>query len=680
MKISFSLAACAALVSFTATPLLAQQSAPALVSGIDLSAMDATVRIQDDFYGFTNGNWMKKTVIPEDKSSWGVFYELRDNALTQVRSLIEAATKNPGKPDSEARKIADMYASFMDEKTRNALGFKPLQADLARVAAIKDKKDLPALFAYLNRTGVETPFALSVYQDAKRTDTYAVYVSQSGLGLPDRDYYLKDDDAKLKDARAKYLKHIERMLAMSGDKSAASHAADILDLETSLAQVQWTRVESRNAVKSYNSVEISKLNALAPGFDWPAYLNAAGLAGKSEFLIVRQPSYFTGMAEVVAGTPLEIWRSYFQWRVLESYAAYLSSAAVNERFAFTGTTLRGVPKNELPWQLAVRVTDNALGEAVGKLYVEQYFPPENKARMLALVNNLLVAFREGIETLDWMGADTKKEAQAKLATFKPYIGYPDKWRDYSALKTKRDDLVGNVRAARSFAYQRAIEKLGKPVDRDEWSMTPQTVNASYSPLRNSITFPAAILQPPFFNVKADDAVNYGAIGAVIGHEISHGFDDQGSQYDGSGTLRDWWTKEDRANFSARAANLVRQYGAYSPVANYKVNGELTLGENIGDNSGLAISFKAYQKSLQGAPAPVIDNFTGEQRFYLGFGQVWRGKQRDDAAIVQIKTDPHTPAQFRASGTVLNQPGFYSAFGIKQGDQMYLAPEQRVIMW
>jgi predicted metalloendopeptidase len=342
--------------------------------------------------------------------------------------------------------------------------------------------------------------------------------------------------------------------------------------------------------------------------------------------------------------------------------------------------LRDIPTSEPQWQLAVRATDSAMGEAIGKLYAAKYFPPENKERMLVLVNNLLAAFRDSIDTLDWMGPETKKQAQAKLATFKPYIAYPDKWRDYSALQTKKDDLVGNVHRAHSFAFQRGINKLGTPVDRDEWSMTPQTVNASYSPVRNSITFPAAILQPPFFDPKADDAVNYGGIGAVIGHEISHGFDDQGSKYDEAGNLRDWWTKEDRANFSAKTAVLVKQYSALSPLKGYNVNGELTLGENIGDNSGLAIAYKAYQKSLGGKAAPVMDGFTGEQRFYMGWGQVWRNKYRDAALMVQLKTDPHTPGQLRPNGAVVNQPGFYSAFDVKPGDKLYLPPEQRVIMW
>ena len=670
-----------ALVLAFAAPLQAQQTAAStLQSGIDVQALSPTIRIQDDFYRHVNGTWSDKTEIPADKSRWGAFDELREASLVQVRAIIEGAAKNPGAAGSEARKIGDLYASFTDQKTRDALGLKPVRAELAKIAGVKNKQQLAAMFAYFNRSGVDAPFGVGIYQDAKDTNRYAVYASQSGLGMPDRDYYLKDDDAKLKAVRAKYVKHVETMLAMSGDKNAALHAQAILDLETQIAKAQWTKVETRNAVKSYNRIDIEQMAKLAPGFDWSALFKEAGVAGKTDFVIVRQPSYFTGFAALFESVPLETWKQYFSWQVLAAYAPYLDTASVNERFAFSGTAVRGVPQNEPQWQLAVRTTDAALSDAVAKLYVAQHFPPENKARMLTLVNNLLLSFREGIDTLDWMGPATKKEAQAKLATFKPYIGYPDKWRDYSKLEIKRDDLVGNIRRSRSVAYQRVVDRLGKPVDRDEWSMSPQTVNASYSPLRNAITFPAAILQPPFFNAKADDAVNYGAIGAVIGHEISHGFDDQGSQYDGQGNLRDWWTKEDRSGFAAKSAQLVKQYGAYSPVPGYFVNGELTLGENIGDNSGLAIAYKAYQSSLGGKPSSVIDGYTGEQRFYLGFGQVWRGKMREQAAIVQIKTDPHTPSQFRGNGTVLNQPGFYKAFDIKETDKMYLPPAQRVIMW
>jgi predicted metalloendopeptidase len=676
-------AACCAVVLFSASPLLyAQQAANAteLVSGIDPKSLDTKILPKDDFYGYVNGIWEKNTQIPADKSRWGTYDELRETAQGQLRAMIDATLKNPGKVDSDSHKIADLYTSFMDEKARNAAGFRPLAADFAKVAAIKDKKDLPALFAWMQRSGIRTAFAAGVTADAQDPLNNTVSISQGSLGLPDRDYYLKDDDAKLKAVRVKYQKHIETMLAMSGDKSAASHAADILDIEISLAEAQWTRVQMRDPVKSYNRVEFEKFAALAPAFDWNAYFKAAGFAPIEKSAVVRQPSYLTGFSETIANMPLEAWKSYFNWCIIESYASYLGSAAVKERFAFEGTVVRGVPQNEPQWQLALRYVDVAMGLAVGKLYVETYLPPETKPRAMAMFNNFVAAFRDGIDKLDWMGPETKKEAQAKLAGLRPFIAYPDKWRDYSTLKTKKDDLIANVRAARAFAHQRNMDKLGKPVDRDEWWMMPQTVNASYSPVANAITIPAAILQPPFFNVKAEDAVNYGLLGITFGHEISHAFDDSGSQYDATGRLRNWWTEQDRAAFKTRAAGLVKQYSAYSPVPGYFINGELTLGENIGDNSGLSIDMKAYHYSLGGKPSPVLDGLTGEQRLYIGFAMKWRGKMRPEAALAQIKSDPHSPGEFRAKGTVMNQPGFYEAFGIKPGDPMYLPPEQRVIMW
>jgi len=676
VKRSLISAACCAMLVLSAPSLHAQQ----LVSGIDLKTLDTAVRPQDDFYAYVNGIWTRNTEIPADKSTWGTYIELREIAQGQLRSVIESAVKKPGKAGSETHKIADLYTSFLNEKARNAAGFKPLHAELARVAAIKDKQELPALFAYLQGNGIQTPFAAGVAPDAQNPELYAVSINQSGLGLPDRDYYLKDDDAKLSGVRAKYQQHIATMLAMSGDQDAAAHAAQILDIETRLAGVQWTRVQMRDPVKSYNRVAFDQFAALAPGFDWQVYFAAAGLAPKASSAVVRQPGFLTGMSGLVASVPLDAWKSYFNWRIIESYAAYLDSAAVKERFAFEGTVLRGVPQSEPQWQLALRFTDGALSDAVGKRYVQTWLPPETKPRVMAMFNNFVASFKDGIDKLDWMSPETKKEAQAKLAALKPKIAYPDKWRDYSSMKTSPTDLIANVRAARVWSRQNNLEKLGQPVDRDEWWMTPQTVNASYSPLLNSITIPAAILQPPFFNVKAEDAVNYGFLGITFGHEISHAFDDSGSQYDAHGRLRNWWTAEDRAAFKARAAGLVKQYGAYSPVPGYYINGELTLGENIGDNSGLSITYNAYQRSLGGKPSPVIDGLTGEQRLYIGFAQKWRAKLRPEAAIAQIKSDPHSPGEFRAKGTVMNQPGFYEAFGIKPGDPMYLPPEQRVIMW
>jgi putative endopeptidase len=662
------------------TPAAAPTSASGghIDSGIDMHNFDAAVRAQDDFYRHVNGTWLKKTEIPADKIGWGAFYEIRESIQPQLRALIEEAAKN-GK-DAEAKQIGDLFASFMDEGKLETLGLKPLDAELAKIAALKDKKQIPAVIAHFNRIGVNAPYDIAVHQDAKDATRYVVDLVQNGLGLPDRDYYLKDDDAKLKEARAKYQAHIEKMLAMAGDKHAAASAGAIVALETELAKVQWTKVENRDPVKTYNPTQIAKLAAMAPGYDWKSYLSTAGIDGKVDYVVVSQPSYLTGFAAVLKKTSLDTWKTYFRWHLLSDYASYLPKSYDQEHFAFYSTALRGVPQQQPRWKRAVGLVENAIGEGLGKLYVAKYFPPEYKARMETLVGNLLAAYRQSVDTLDWMSPATKKEAQLKLSTFTPKIGYPNKWRDYSSMSVVRDDLAGNVMRANSFEYQRNINKLGKPIDREEWGMTPQTVNAYYNPELNEIVFPAAILQPPFFDAKADDAANYGGIGAVIGHEISHGFDDQGSQYDEKGNLRDWWTKEDHEKFAAKTKRLVEQYSAFSPVAGYHVNGELTLGENIADNSGLAIAYKAYKLSLGGKEAPVIDGFTGDQRLYMGWAQVWRGKLRENEAIVRIKTDPHSPPEFRGNGTLRNQPAFYGAFGVKEGDKMYLSPEQRVSIW
>jgi putative endopeptidase len=488
------------------------------------------------------------------------------------------------------------------------------------------------------------------------------------------------DDPKLKAIRDKYLVHVESMLRMAGDKDAHRSAAQILNLETAIAEKQWTRIESRDPIKTYNKVAFADLSRLMPGFDWTTYIEDSRLGGRTDYAIVSQPTYLTALGKLIADTPIEAWRNYFKWRVLSEAAPYLSKAFVDERFSFTGTVLRDIPENEPRWKRGVGLLDDCMGEALGKLYVRKYFPPEYKARMLALVNNLLEAYALDIDRLDWMSPETKKGAREKLAKLSKKIGYPDRWRDYTSLAISRDDLWGNVIRAAEFEYRRNIDKLGKPIDRSEWLMTPQTVNAYYNPVMNEIVFPAAILQPPFFDARADDAVNYGAIGAVIGHEMSHGFDNRGSQYDADGNLRDWFTPEDHAKFAARTKALVAQYDAYEEVPGFHVNGELTLGENIADNSGLSIAYQAYHLSLHKKGAPVIDGFTGDQRFFLGWTQVWRGKVREAEAIERIKTDPHSPPAIRGTVPVRNQAGFYQAFGVKPGDKMYLPPPDRVTIW
>ncbi len=651
------------------------------ISGIDTQFIDTSVRPQDDFFTYLNGKWLKETAIPSDKASWGTFMKLRDDVTPQIKAIIEAAQADKSaKTGSETQKIGDLYASYMDEARREALGTKPLNGELQKIRTLKDKKGLPNLVAHLSKIGVSSPYGIYVGQDMRNSTEHVVYISQSGLGMPDRDYYLKQDDAKLAEVRAKYLTHVEKTLLLAGQKDAAAQAKAIVDFETELAKVQWTRVENRDPVKRYNKMSVAELGKLAPGYDWKAALGAAGIGNKIDTIIVNQPSYFQGLNDVLAKTELSTLKSYLEWQLLREFSPMLSKAFVEQSFSFYGTALSGVSEQAPLWKRGVGAVESALGEAVGKLYVQNHFPAERKARMEELVKNLIVAYGQSIDNLEWMSPDTKKEARAKLAKFTPKIGYPDKWRDYSKLSIKRDDLVGNAMRTANFRYNYQLNKLGKPVDRTEWGMTPQTVNAYYRSTTNEIVFPAAILQPPFFDMRADDAVNYGAIGAVIGHEIGHGFDDKGSQSDGDGNLRNWWTEQDKAAFKARTDKLVKQFNGFSPLPGYNVNGELTLGENIGDNAGLSIAYKAYKISLNGKQAPVIDNLTGDQRFFMGFGQVWRAKMREAAQINQVKTDPHSPGQFRANGTVMNMPEFYEAFNVKPGDKMYLAPQDRVIIW
>jgi len=651
-----------------------------LLSGIDSQYADKSVKAQDDFYRHVNGGWLKTAQIPADRSSAGAFMDLREAVVPRLHTIIDALSKTKNANGTDAQKISDLYSSFMDTKHIEALGLKPMQSDFAKIDAFNDKKQLPALMAWLNLNSITTPYDIQVHQDNRDSTKYVLDISQSGLGLPDRDYYLKDDDAKLKDTREKYLKHIEKMLGMAGDKDASKNATAILAFETELAKVQWTKVELRDPIKAYNKVELSKLNDVTPGYDWDTYLSDLGVKGKIDYLILGQPSYLTAMNKVLAATSIDTLKAYFKWNLLSSAAGQLPKQFSDESFAFYGQTLRGVPEQEIRWKRGVRLVDAGMGESLGKMYVDKYFPAESKAKMETLVNNLLLAYKGSVDTLDWMGPETKKEALAKLSTFMTKIAYPNKWKDYSSLQITKGDAVGNLRAIRMFAAKTELNKLGKPVDREEWGMTPQTVNAYYNPEMNEIVFPAAILQAPFFNPKADDAVNYGGIGAVIGHEISHGFDDQGAQYDGLGNLRDWWTKEDHEKFAAKTAALVKQYSSFSPVPGYNVNGELTLGENIADNSGISIAYKAYQLSLGGKPAPVINGMTGDQRFFMGFAQVWRGKMREKEAIVRIKTDPHSPGEFRANGSLQNMTPFYKAFDVKEGDKMYLPPSERVSIW
>lgn len=665
---------------FAGATSIAQADTPTLKSGIDMSNFDTSVRAQDDFYGYVNGGWLKRTEIPADKPAWGAFDELHDMSIQRVHNMIEAMKSPTGAQDADAVRIRDLYASFMNEARVEELGSSPLKGELARIEALNDKAQIPALMAHLNRISVTVPFSIGVHQDAKDPSRYVVDFGQDGLGLPDRDYYLKTGDKQLHEAYVKYVAYIEKLLTLHGDTDAKAKAKRIVALETEIARIQWNRVDSRDAVKTYNPTPIAKLTTLSPAFDWQNYLDALGTKGKVDSVILSQPDYFSKFSALVARTPLDTWKTYFAWHMLNDYAPFLNKAMDEESFAFNETVLLGTPQQEPRWKRAVRLEDRFLGEAVGKRYVDQHFSPEAKARVEKLVANLLKAFDQSLDTLDWMGPETRKEAHAKIATFAPKIGYPNKWRDYSSLVIDPNDLVGNVMRGNEFRMQHSLNKLGRPVDRDEWLMSPQTVNAYYNPELNEIVFPAAILQPPFFNAEADDAVNYGSIGAVIGHEISHGFDDQGAKYDGKGVMRDWWSKRDAQQFAKKSAMLVKQYGRYEPVPGHHVNGKLTLGENIADNSGLTIAYKAYQMSLGKETAPVIDGLSGDQRFFLGYEQVWRGKLRDQFTIQLITTNPHAPDGVRGNGTVVNQDAFYRAFDVKPGDKMYVAPKQRVHMW
>jgi putative endopeptidase len=681
LRSSLALAAAVLVASAATAQTPAPAPAPKLVSGIDRSAIDPAARPQDDLYAHVNGRWLQTATFPPDKAWIGVGEQQSDLTQQHLRALVEAAQRR--RNDPEAVKIGDLYASFMNEAAIAKLGTQPLAAELAAIDAVTTRTQFAALMPRLARLGAGMPIGIYIGQDDRDAKRYVPSLVQSGLGLPNRDYFLNLDDAKFASVRAKYAEYLAKLLTLAGATAADAEPAAqaVLALEAGIARVQWSAVENRDPIKSYNRVELGALPALAPGLDWPAWLGGAGLVGKTPDVLVRQPSYLKGLGGLLESVPLATWKAYARAHLLSAFAPYLPKNFVDARFAFVGTVLSGTQENRPRWKRGVQLVDQSIGESLGKLYVEAWFPPENKRRMDALVANLLTAYKESITTLDWMGPATRNEALAKLAKFNAKIGYPKRWIDYSPLQVRRDDLVGNVMRARSFDDARELAKLGRPVDRDEWGMTPQTINAYYDASMNEIVFPAAYLQAPNFDAAADDAVNYGAVGAVIGHEISHGFDDEGSQYDGDGNLRDWWTEQDKANFAAKTKALVAQYNAFLAVLpDYHVDGELTLGENIADNSGLAIAYKAYQRSLGGKPAPVIDGMSGDERFFYGFAQAWRSKVRPDALLAQIKSDPHAPDEFRVTGAVRNHPGFYSTFGVKPGDKMYLAPADRVTIW
>jgi putative endopeptidase len=675
------LTACAASTSpqapAAATPAVAPPPPPPK-SGLDLAGFDRNVRPQDDLYRFVGGTWLANTEIPADRSNYGSFIILDDKAQEEVRQLIVAASEQSSRPPgSDAQKAGDFYLSYMDVQRVESLGLTPLAGEIAHIDAIATARDVARYIGYSERIGVAQPLGWYSAPDSKNSSVYLGALVQNGLTMPDRDYYLSPDE-KFAQFRAKFALYVEQMLARAGERNAKSAAQRIAALETRIANYQWTNVQNRDPVKTYNPMSLPEYQKLAPGFDWLAFFE--GMGAPAQRMDVNQPSFVKGIGQLVKTVPVSDWRLYFKFQLLDTYAPALSKEYADLQFDFKQRTLNGVQEPRPRWRQAVDSMDSNMGELVGRMFVEAHFGAEAKQRMLALVSNLLKAFDSSIDGLDWMAPETRAEAKRKLAKITVKIGYPDKWRDYSALDVKRDDLVGNLLRAAEFQHQRYVRRSGGPVDKGEWLMTPQTVNAYYNSTTNEITFPAAILRPPFYDMEADDAVNYGGIGAVIGHEISHGFDDSGRQFDGDGNLRDWWTASDAEKFKTRAGVVVSQFNGYTVLGDQHINGELTLGENIGDLSGMAVAFKAYKLSLNGQAAPVIDGFTGDQRFFLGWAQVWRRKYRDPELLKRVKTDPHAPSEFRTNGPTSNIDAFYDAFGVKSEDHMYRPPGERVKIW
>jgi putative endopeptidase len=655
-------------------------------SGIDSSVFDPDVRPQDDLYAHVNGRWVAEHVIPADRAMDGSFRALHDQAEEQVRDIITEAAEQAGAGGVQAQ-IGALYASFMDTDAVEAAGTGPLRPDLELIEGATTREALTQALGTLQRTGAAAGTGFWVDNDAKDPERYVVHLYQSGLGLPDESYYRDEQYASV---LAAYRPHVARMLRLGGwaaDEAAADDAADrVLALETKIAAGHWDVVKDRDADLTYNPTTLAELATTAPGLDWTAWVRALRAPeGALDDLVVREPSFATSFAGLWASEPVEDWQAWLAYHAITSRAPYLSSDLVEANFDFHGRTLTGAQELRDRWKRGVSLVQGVLGEAVGEVYVARHFPPAHKERMEQLVAHLVEAYRESITALDWMGEETKAKALAKLDAFTPKIGYPVKWRDYSGLELRADDLVGNVRRASAFEQDFELNKIGRPIDRDEWFMTPQTVNAYYNPGMNEIVFPAAILQPPFFDADADDAVNYGGIGAVIGHEIGHGFDDQGSKYDGQGRLEDWWTQSDRAEFEKRTSALVEQYNGFSPAqldGSHHVNGALTIGENIGDLGGLSIALKAYRIAL-GRPldeAPEVDGLTGVQRVLLGWAQAWRAKGRDEEIIRRLAVDPHSPDEVRCNAVVRNVDEFYTAFDVQPGDGLYLAPEERVRIW
>ncbi|WP_084445496.1 M13 family metallopeptidase [Sphingomonas sp. TDK1] len=638
--------------------------------GFDTAGMDRSVRPGDDFYAYANGTWAKNTAIPADQSNYGAFNLLDDLSKERTHAILEAAKGDAGS------KIGTAYATYLDTATIDAKGLAPIKPWLDQIKGVTSKDAMSALYAQASRNGVPVPFGAFVGQDDKEPEVYALSMFQSGLGLPDRDYYLSSD-AKLVETRAAYGKHLTNLLALAGEPDAAARAAAIVAFETEIAKVSWTRADSRDANKTYNKLSLAQLKEQAPGFDFASFFK--GIGAPVDSVIVAQPSAVTGIAKLIAATPVAVLRDQLIVRSLSAYSDVLPSNIDKEVFAFEGTTLSGTPEQQVRWKRAVDFTTGALSDEVSKIYVAKFFPPETKAAADRLVKNVIAAMDARIDKLDWMAPETKVKAHEKLAAFTPKIGYPDRWRDYSALKITAGDAFGNSLRANQWQHDENVGHLGKPLQRWEWGMTPMTINAYANFGMVEIVFPAAILQPPFFDPKADPAVNYGGIGAVIGHELSHHFDDQGAKYNKEGRLTDWWTPADVAAFKQRTDALAAQYDAYTPLPGMHVNGRLTLGENTADLAGLSVAHDAYLKSLGGKPAPVIAGTTGDQRFYLGWAQVWRRNYREANLRQRLLTDPHAPSEQR-TWVVRNLDPWYAAFKPAPADKLYLSPEKRVRIW
>ncbi len=663
-------------ISFAGAALADNTAAP-LASGIDGSAMDRNVRPQDDLFRFVNGTWLTNTPFPAEYASAGIGIMLFEKAQADVHAILLEAAAAGDKATPEMQRLGAMYGSFMDEKKVEERGIEPLKPLFAEIAAIDGPAALARYFGRAQSRGISVPLGMYVYPDARNSGFNVAYLDQDGLGMPNRDYFLKTE-AEYVEFRRKYVEYLAKLLTLAGESDGASRAAKILELETKLATDQWTPVQNRDPIATYNKHGVDSAYKLAPDYEWKSYLTESGLPAGD--FVIRQPSYATALGKHMHEADLAVWKDYLMVRTIGAYARVLPAAFVEASFDFNSRTLRGTEALRPRWKRAVQETDNAMGEAIGAAYVARHFPPEAKARMVTLVDNLLAEFDRGIDRLDWMSAATKTEAHAKLKKINVKIAYPDKWRDYTGLEIRPDDLVGNVMRANQFEWNWQAARAGKPKDPSEWFMTPQTVNAYYLPTNNEIVFPAAFLQPPYFNMQADDAANYGAIGSVIGHEISHGFDDRGRQYDGDGNLRDWWSPEDNEKFKSKASGLVKQYSSFEALPGLNVNGDLTLGENIGDLSGAAVAYGAYIHSLNGAQAPVIDGYTGPQRFFLGYAQAWRTKWREGLMREVVLTDPHAPSEFRANGVVANMDEFYAAFELKEGDKLWRPASERVKIW